>query len=137
MEVIFKNKDESSVTRVDHDQKYYLMYSEGNVNVEDYKGGFNAVLEDIKKNKYNKIIIDIKKVKSTPLAGRTWLVSSYLPELFKNVDGNVQIGLINTDSFFEGTTISLLVTTIQALGFNLGVKFYKSVEEAKKAILGQ
>jgi hypothetical protein len=135
MDVIYQNADKTSITTADRERKYYLMYAEGNVITDDFKGGFSAVLEDIKAQKYNRIIIDLKKVKSTTMAGRTWLVTTYLPELYKNVTGNLQIGMINSDSFFEGTTISLLVKTIQALGFDLGIKFFKSVEEAQKALL--
>lgn len=137
MEAIFENATKSSITSIDHEKKYFLMYSEGHVSTEDFKGGFNAILEQIQHHKYNRIIINIKNVKSTPILARTWLVSTYLPELYKNIEGNLQIGLINTTSFFEGTAISLMVGSIQALGFNLGIKFYKSVEEAEKAILPQ
>ena len=133
-EIIFENETKSSHTTADREQKYYLIYSSGVVSSEDFKGGFNAVLADIKVNQYNRIILDLKKVSSTNMADRAWLVSSYLPELYKAVK-DVKIGIINTDGWIEGATISLLVTTIQGLGFNLGIKFYKDVEEAKKAIL--
>ncbi|TAE50511.1 MAG: hypothetical protein EAY69_01450 [Cytophagales bacterium] len=79
--------------------------------------------------------MDLKKVSSTPFMARTWLVSTYLPELYKNSEkGALKIGIINTDSWIEGATISLLVTTIQGLGFDLGIKFYKTVEEAKQGM---
>lgn len=135
MDVIFQNTKQTSVTSVDREGQYYLIYSEGHVNVDDFKGGFNAILEDVKQSsKISTVIIDIKKVKSTPLLGRTWLVTSYLPELYKSIEGKLQIGVINSDSFIEGTTIKLLVTSIQTMGLDLGIKFYKNAEEAKKAL---
>jgi hypothetical protein len=134
MEPIFQNEKSKSVTSADRDKKYYLMYAENAVSDEDFRGGFNAILEDVKANKYNKIIIDLEKVTSTPMAARLWLVSTYLPELYKNVESGLQIGIINTKSWIEGATISLLVTSIQALGFNLGIKFYKNVPEAQTAL---
>ncbi|MCU0447740.1 MAG: hypothetical protein MUE85_22795 [Microscillaceae bacterium] len=136
MEILHQNTQNTARTIVERDKGYYLMYAEGVVNDEDFRGGFKALLDDFKNNthKIPKIIINIKKVSSTPMISRAWLVSSYLPELYKTIDTNLQIGLINTTSFFEGTTISLLVTTIQTLGFNLGIKFYKDVEEAQKGL---
>ncbi|TAG05243.1 MAG: hypothetical protein EAZ44_03670 [Cytophagia bacterium] len=135
MEAIYKNEKTNSVTSADRDKKYYLMYAENTVSDEDFKGGFNAILEDVKINKFTKIIMDLKKVSSTPFMARTWLVSTYLPELYKNSEkGALKIGIINTDSWIEGATISLLVTTIQGLGFDLGIKFYKTVEEAKQGM---
>jgi hypothetical protein len=134
MEILHQNSKNTARTIADREQKYYLMYAEGSVNDEDFRGGFNAILEDIKTSKFKKIIINIKKVSSTPLLSRAWLVSSYLPELYRNVEGSLEIGLINTTSFFEGTTITLLVTSIQTLGFNLGIKFYREVAEAQQAM---
>jgi hypothetical protein len=135
MDVIYQNADKTSVTSADRERKFYAMNAEGNVNVEDFKGGFNAVLADIKESQFNIIVLNLKKVKSTPMVGRTWLLTTYLPELYKTVTGKLQIGIINSDSFFEGTTISILVTSIQALGFDLGIKFFKTVEDAEKALL--
>lgn len=134
MDILHQNNKNTARTMADREHQYYLMYAEGVVNDEDFRGGFNAILEDIKKSKFKKIIINLKKVSSTPLLARAWLVSTYLPELYKNVEGNLEIGLINTNSFFEGTAISLLVTTIQTLGLNLGIKFYKDVAEAQQAM---
>lgn len=135
MEAIFQNEKTKSLTSADREKKYYHMYAEGVVSDEDFKGGFNAILEDVKANKFTKIIMDLKKVTSTPFMARTWLVSTYLPELYKNSEkGALKIGIINTDSWIEGATISLLVTTIQGLGFDLGIKFYKNLDEAKQAM---
>ncbi len=133
MNAIFENKTTKSVTSVDTEKKYYLVYAEGDVTDADFKGGFNAILEDIKVNNFTKIIIDLKKVSSTPFVSRTWLLSSYLPELYKAVPKGLQIGIINTDSWIEGATITILVTSVQALGFNMGIKFYKNVPEAQTA----
>lgn len=135
MEAIYQNEKTKSVTSADREKKYYLMYAENAVSDEDFKGGFNAILDDVKKNKFTKIIMNLKQVTSTPFMARTWLVSTYLPELYKNSEkGSLKIGIINTDSWIEGATISLLVTTIQGLGFDLGIKFYKTVEEAKEGM---
>ncbi len=133
MDAIFENKTSKSVTSADREKKYYHIYAEGDVSDADFKGGFNAVLEDVKVNGYQKIIIDLKKVTSTPFLSRTWLLSTYLPELYKAVPKGLQIGIINTDSWIEGATITLMVTSVQALGFNLGIKFYKNVPEAQTA----
>ncbi len=137
METLYQNEKETSITSANRDQEYYLIYSEGHVNTEDFKAGFESVLADMKEHHYTKIVIDSKKVKSTPLVARTWLVSTFLPELFKHVEGNLQIGLVNSSSFFEGTTLSLLVKSIQALGFDLGIKFYKNADEARIALVGE
>jgi hypothetical protein len=134
MEFLHESTSKNARTLVDREKAYYLMYAEGAVNDEDFRGGFNAVLQDLKTSKISKIIINIKKLSSSPMISRAWLVSSYLPELYKTVDSNIQIGLINTNSFFEGTAISLLVSTVQTLGFNLGITFYKDVEEAQKGL---
>jgi hypothetical protein len=134
MELLDENPKKTARTMVDREKAYYLMYAEGAINDEDFRNGFKVILEDLKTSKISKIIINIKKLSSSPMVSRAWLVSSYLPELYKTVDGNIQIGLINTNNFFEGTAISLLVTSIQTLGFNLGVTFYKDVEEAQKAL---
>lgn len=133
MDAIFENKTTKAVTSVDMDKKYYLVYAEGDVTDVDFKGGFNAILENIKANNFTKIIIDLKKISSTPFVSRAWLLGTYLPELYKIVPKGLQIGIINTDSWIEGATISLLVTSVQALGFNLGIKFYKTVPEAQTA----
>ena len=134
METIHENADKTAQTTVDRELKYYHIYASGSVKSEDFKGGFNAVLEDIKANGYNRIVLDLKKVTSTNLTDRTWLVSSYLPELYKSTQG-IKIGVINSDSWLEGTTIRLLVTSIQTLGFDLGITFFKDVEEAKAKLL--
>jgi hypothetical protein len=134
METIHENADRSAHTEVDRELKYYHIFASGSVKSEDFKGGFNAVLEDIKVNAYNRIILDLKKVTSTNMSDRTWLVSTYLPELYKAVKG-IKIGVVNSDSWIEGGTIRLLVTSIQALGFDLGITFFKDVEEAKTKLL--
>ena len=134
METIYENADKSAHTTADREQKYYNIYAAGSVKSEDFKGGFNAVLEDIKQNGFNRIVLDLKKVTSTNMSDRTWLVSTYLPELYKATKG-IKIGVINSDSWIEGGTIRLLVTSIQALGFDLGITFFKNVEEAKEKLL--
>lgn len=134
METIYENADKSAHTTADRDSKYYNIFASGVVKTEDFKGGFNAVLEDIKQHGYNRIVLDLKKVTSTNMTDRAWLVSNYLPELYKATK-DIKIGIINSDGWFEGGAISLLVTSIQALGFNLGITFFKTVEEAKTKIL--
>ncbi|TAE15040.1 MAG: hypothetical protein EAZ95_09210 [Bacteroidetes bacterium] len=134
METIHSNADLSAQTTADRELKYYHIFASGSVKSEDFKGGFNAVLEDMKANGYNRIVLDLKKVTSTNMSDRAWLVSSYLPELYK-AGKNIKIGVINSDSWIEGGTIRLLVTSIQALGFDLGITFFKSVEEAKEKLL--
>lgn len=134
METIYENASKSAITTADRDQKYYNIFASGEVSSQDFKGGFNAVLEDIKLNGFNRIILDLKKVSSTNMSDRAWLVSTYLPELYKAVK-DIKIGIINSDGWFEGGAISLLVTSIQALGFNLGITFFKTVESAKEKLL--
>jgi hypothetical protein len=134
MEFLHETTSKNARTLVDREKAYYLMYAEGTINDTDFRAGFNAVLQDLKTSKISKMIINIQKLSSSPMVSRAWLVSSYLPELYKTVDGNLQIGLINTHSFLEGTAISLLVSTVQTLGFNLGITFYKEVEEAQKGL---
>lgn len=135
-EIIYQNEKSTSRLEWRPAQGFYILYGEGHVNLEDFKGSFNALKTHQRQSGALKVIIDIYKVKSTPLLGRTWLVSSFLPDLYKNLEGSLEIALINTNSFFEGLTISLLVKTIQGLGFDLGIRFYNSVDEAKQALLG-
>ncbi len=134
METIYQNADLSAHTTAERTQKYYNIFASGNVKSEDFKGGFNAVLEDIKQHGFNRIVLDLKKVTSTNMSDRAWLVSNYLPELYKATK-DIKIGIINSDGWFEGGAISLLVTSIQALGFNLGITFFKTVEDAKAKLL--
>ncbi len=134
IETIYENADKSAHTTADREQKFYLVFASGNVKTEDFKGGFNAVLEDIKVNNFNRIILDLKKVNSTNISDRAWLVSSYLPELYKATQ-DIKIGIINSDGWIEGGAIRLLVGTIQGLGFSLGITFFSNVEEAKTKLL--
>ncbi|NJL11686.1 MAG: hypothetical protein HC913_00785 [Microscillaceae bacterium] len=136
-EIIYQNEKNTSRLEWRATESLYLLYGEGHVNLEDFKGSFNALKTHQRQSGALKVIIDIYKVKSTPILGRTWLVSSFLPDLYKNLEGSLAIALINTNSFFEGLTISLLVKTIQGLGFDLGIRFYKDVVEAEAALRGE
>jgi hypothetical protein len=113
-------------------EKYALIFSDGDVNTEYFQGIFEAVLTEMDSNPFRKLLIDIEKMKSTTLISRTWLVLNFVPKFYSKYDGIFDVAIVNTKNFFEGITIDLLAKAVMALGFDIRITFHKNVEEAKR-----
>ncbi len=114
------------------EEKYGLLFSDGDVNTEHFQGVFEALLTEMDTNPFRKLLIDIEKMKSTTLISRTWLVLQFVPKFYSKYDGVFDVAIVNTKNFFEGITIDLLAKAVMALGFDIRITFHKNVEEAKR-----
>ena len=73
-------------------------------------------------------------MKSTTLAGRTWLVLNFVPRFYSKYEGVFEVGILNTKNFFEGITIDLLAKAVMALGFHINITFHKDIDSAKSRL---
>ena len=115
-------------------EEYYLLYSDGDVPTEYFQGVFEALLNEMDNHPYRKLLIDIEKMKSTTLAGRTWLVLNFVPRFYSKYEGVFEVGILNTKNFFEGITIDLLAKAVMALGFHINITFHKDIDSAKSRL---
>jgi len=115
-------------------EEYYLLYSDGDVSTEYFQGVFEALLNEMDKHPYRKLLIDIENMKSTTLGGRTWLVLNFVPKFYSKYEGVFEVGIVNTKNFFEGITIDLLAKAVMALGFHINITFHKDVNSAKSRL---
>lgn len=125
---------ETNRLKVIPEQEYYFLHSDGAVNTEQFKGVFNALLEQMNQNPYRKLFIDIQQMKSTTLAARTWLLVNWIPKFYSQYDGIFDVAIINTKNFLEAITIELLAKAVMALGFDIRVTFHKKEADAMVAL---
>lgn len=116
------------------EKEYYLLHSDGAVNTDQFKGVFNALLEQMSQHPYRKLFIDIQQMKSTTLAARTWLLVNWIPKFYSQYDGIFYVSIINTKNFLEAITIELLAKAVMALGFDIRVTFHKTEEAALSSL---
>jgi hypothetical protein len=112
------------------EKEYYLLHSNGAVNTDQFKGVFNALLDQMGQHPYRKLFIDIQQMKSTTLIARTWLLVNWIPKFYSQYDGIFYVAIINTKNFLEAITIELLAKAVMALGFDIRVSFHKTEEAA-------
>ena len=127
-------ESETNRLKVIPEQEYYFLHSDGAVNTEQFKGVFNALLEQMNQHPYRKLFIDIQQMKSTTLAARTWLLVNWIPKFYSQYDGIFDVAVINTKNFFEAITIELLAKAVMALGFDIRVTFHKKEADAMAAL---
>ena len=130
------NAYESHVNRltINTKEEYFLIFSDGDVPTENFQEVFEALLTAMDSHPYKKLLIDIEKMKSTTLGGRTWLVLNFVPRFYSKYEGIYEVAIVNTKNFFEGITIDLLAKAVMALGFNINITFHKNVGECKRRL---
>lgn len=111
--------------------EYFLIFSDGDVGTNEFQGIFEALLTEMGKHPFKKLLIDIEKMKSSTLVARTWLVLNFVPRFYSMYEGVYEVAIVNTKNFLEGITIDLLAKAVMALGFKISITFHKNIGECK------
>lgn len=115
-------------------EEFFQIFSDGDVGTNEFQGIFEALLSEMEKHPFKKLVIDIEKMKSSTLAARTWLVLNFVPRFYSKYEGIYNVAIVNTKNFLEGIAIDLLAKAVMALGFKISISFHKDVGECKRKL---
>ncbi|MCU0448058.1 MAG: hypothetical protein MUE85_24415 [Microscillaceae bacterium] len=130
MKSIYETTNGSTMGFVNHHEEYYLIQLIGTVSRAHYQAVFGAVLEDAEINGYQKIIFNIRDLKTNPDLGRTWLTSQFIPKFYKQT-GGLQLAVVNPTNFLEKKSIPLFYSVVKALGLAIHIKFFDNLMQAR------
>lgn len=116
------------------DREFFFIFSDGDVGTEEFQGIFEALLSEMGRHPFQKLVIDIEKMKSSTLAARTWLVLNFVPRFYSSYEGVYNVAIVNTKNFLEGLAIDLLAKAVMALGFKIAISFHRDVSDCKRKL---
>jgi hypothetical protein len=130
MKSIYETTNGSTMGFVNHSEAYYLIQLIGSVSRPHYQAVFNAVLEDSESSGYQRIILNIRDLRTNPDIGRTWLTSQFIPKFYRQNEG-LQLAVVNPTNLIERKSIPLFFTLVKALGFDIKIKIFEKLAEAR------
>jgi hypothetical protein len=136
MKSIYETTNGSTMGFVNHHEEYYLVQLIGTVSRSHYQSVFNTILEDAEQNGYQKLILNIRDLKTNPDLGRTWLTSQFIPKFYKQT-GGLQLAVVNPSNFLEKKSIPLFYSVVKALGLAIHIKFFDNLVQARDWICAQ
>lgn len=130
MKSIYETTNGSTMGFVNHSEEYYLIQLIGNVSRSHYQSVFNTILEDSEGTGYQKLILNIRDLRTNPDIGRTWLTSQFIPKFYRQT-GGLQLAVVNPSNLIERKSIPLFYGLVKALGFSIKIKFFEKLLEAR------
>ena len=83
---------------------------------------------------FNKLVLSLGKLVSTPLLGRAWFASHFSPNFYKKVNKNLTAAVIKPQNKFEAVTIDIISNSLPKMGINVKTRFFDEETNAIKWI---
>lgn len=124
-------KSENILVEADEAHRYFSITANGTVGLNEYKSGFTAMGDAAEADlPFNKLLLDIKDLKSTPQMGRAWLATSFAPRFYKTCNKDVKTAIILPDNTFERLTVKVVISSFQVAGIHIDPFLTENKEEA-------
>jgi hypothetical protein len=129
MTQIFKNQS-GTVSIVLHEQ-YAIYKMSGEINLQDYKEGFNRLLKEVKTSRLDSVLFDYTELKSDPALGRAWFVGKFVPNSKKILTSNSHFAIAQSSSMFQRMALEFIVKACNEMGLKFKVKYFDKLSEAQ------
>lgn len=115
--------------------EYYYVYSQNHLRIEEYKEAYTQLLEIAgTKYNFNKLVLSLGNLVSTPLMGRAWFAAHFSPSFYKKVNKDLTAAVIKPQNKFEAVTIDIISGSLPKMGINVKTQFFKDEQNAIKWI---
>lgn len=126
MRSIFQTTDNSALVIANPDTKVYIIQLVGKISQKKYKTAFEYVLEDVDATHYQKILLNIKDLESTPDTGKRWLATHFIPRFHKK-SKKIILAVIPPKNTLDKANFNLITTLAKTLGVNIRLKFFTNI----------
>lgn len=138
MKLIYQNKDEKQNAfyriYIDEQKKYLLISTGGDITQEFHTTTNLKFLEVVEEYKYNSIIFDLSKQKSTQVKSRIWFVSYVTKKAHSILSQNhIYCAVISSSNALEKAVTSIIKNSITSFKPNIHIDFFNpdQLQEAK------
>ncbi len=115
--------------------EYYYIYSQNHLRIEEYKEAYTQLLEIAgKEYHFNKLVLSLGNLVSTPLLGRAWFATHFSPNFYRLVDKDLTAAVVKLQNKFESVTIDIISSSLPKMGINVKTKFFTDEQNAIKWI---
>ncbi|WP_375560352.1 hypothetical protein ACE193_22035 [Bernardetia sp. OM2101] len=133
---MFPNSNLSTINYNEKDE-FFIFKMKGNMNLEEYKNYFFAILKEAKEYNCRYWIYDLSEFEYDSLKARTWQVSVFLPKCFREFNQELIIAMIPPPNAIHRMGVEMAIKATDKMNYPYQLSYFSDIEKAINWILSK